>query len=114
MSFLDMPYPRNLPSFLHHNDVKDYIKNYAEKFKLYDHIRFGTTVDHVTPKNGGGWKVTTIGNGVKENVEMYDSILVCNGLVFSFRLLMHWNHSLSSFPRKVYTLIHYSQVKLRN
>uniref|UniRef100_A0A7M5TUQ0 Flavin-containing monooxygenase n=1 Tax=Clytia hemisphaerica TaxID=252671 RepID=A0A7M5TUQ0_9CNID len=76
MSFPDMSHPRNLPSFLHHTEIKKYIENYAKKFKLYDHIRFQTKVDHVTPNTGGGgWKVTTIENGDKENMETYDSIL---------------------------------------
>ena len=41
MAFLDFPFSDDLPSFLDHTDVQNYIKEYAEQFKLKPYIKVG-------------------------------------------------------------------------
>ncbi|XP_053485031.1 uncharacterized protein zgc:77439 isoform X1 [Ictalurus furcatus] len=87
MSFPDFPFAKHLPSFVHHTEVRKYLEQYCDHFRLWDHIRFGTTVDAVDPvKVKSGWKGLawniTSSDGVDRNKsikECFDVVMVCNG-----------------------------------
>ncbi|XP_036404506.1 dimethylaniline monooxygenase [N-oxide-forming] 2 [Megalops cyprinoides] len=87
MSFPDFPFEEQLPSFVHHTEVRKYLEKYCDHFRLRDHIQFGTMVDSVRPVEvrkgwrGMAWDVTT-SNGVdgsKTFTERFDAVMVCNG-----------------------------------
>ena len=101
MIFPDFPFPSDLPSFVHHSKVLEYLQSYASHYKLYPFIRFGMLVDQVEPvtttkasvnmedqsncrgfEDSVKWRVTTqdVETGVK-TCEIYDAVLVCNGYV---------------------------------
>jgi hypothetical protein len=47
--FTDFPMPKEYPPYPSHAQALAYLRDYAEKFGLYEHIRFGTTVTSVAP-----------------------------------------------------------------
>lgn len=91
MAFPDFPFDKNLPSFVTHSDVLDYLERYASHFSLLQHIKFQTQVVKVEPisceerglKTGLGerWEVTTAPVTDKDScvTEQFDAVIVCNG-----------------------------------
>ncbi|HZW90078.1 MAG TPA: NAD(P)/FAD-dependent oxidoreductase, partial [Myxococcaceae bacterium] len=55
--FHDFPMPEDYPDYPSHRQVLDYVRSFADAFRLRDHIRFGTGVTSAVA-DGGGWKVT--------------------------------------------------------
>ena len=49
MDFPDVPFREDLPSFIGHRDVLEYLQNFATRFNLYKNIRFHTNVEKVEP-----------------------------------------------------------------
>ena len=85
MAFPDFPFPKDLPSFVKHTDVYEYLENYAEHFHLKQHIKFSTTVEMVEPLTQEDglvkWKVKSkslLDKG-KTETEMFEAVMVCNG-----------------------------------
>ncbi|XP_071448250.1 uncharacterized protein [Hetaerina americana] len=83
MNFLDFPFPENEESFLHHTEICQYLKAYAEHYGLYQHIQFHKKVNKVQPFNVSGsikWRVQVIDvpSGEVDEHE-FDSVMVCNG-----------------------------------
>ncbi|XP_046385336.1 flavin-containing monooxygenase FMO GS-OX4-like isoform X2 [Ischnura elegans] len=83
MQFLDFPFPECDKSFLHHSDVCRYLKKYAEKNRLRDHIQFFKKVKEVRPENGNGaikWlvKVVDLPSGELHD-HIFDYVMVCTG-----------------------------------
>lgn len=102
MVFPDFSFPSDLPSFVHHSKVLEYLQSYASHYRLNQFIRLGTVVDQVEPisitkapedhksegvsENCEGfedsvkWQVTTqdVETGIR-TCETYDAVLVCNG-----------------------------------
>lgn len=39
MSFPDFPFAKHLPSFVHHTEVRKYLEQYCDHFRLWDHIQ---------------------------------------------------------------------------
>lgn len=90
----DLPFEGDLPSFVHHTDVQQYLRQYADTFELRPLIRFTTEVTLVERLSetkgsvGGLWKVThrsrpstavsDEGNDYTAT-DRYDIVLVCNG-----------------------------------
>ena len=82
----------SLPSFPGHSDVKTYLEQYFEHYKLNQFVQFGTLVEQVLPVPTGSniedgtfdtvkWSVTThitLSNG-RRRTEEFDSVLICNG-----------------------------------
>ncbi len=100
MVFPDFPFPSHLPSFLTHQDVLRYLKDYMEHHKLKQFIKFGTLVEQVKPvvlndventekvsfddwgrfKDTVRWRVTSVDVESREEIsEEYDAVLVCSG-----------------------------------
>ena len=105
MFFPDFPFKKDLPSFIKHSDVLEYLKQYSAHHDLHRYIQFRTLVDKVEPvpvqvgeaerspfaekesKPERGllgdsvkWKLTSrnVETGVTK-VTMYDAVLVCTG-----------------------------------
>ncbi|CAK8688883.1 unnamed protein product [Clavelina lepadiformis] len=83
-SFSDFPAPKDWPPYLDQNLTLDYLRMYAEKFGLTEHIQFDTEVVKVFPSNSyevtGTWIVKTknlITNDVNE--KEYDAVIVATG-----------------------------------
>jgi cation diffusion facilitator CzcD-associated flavoprotein CzcO len=54
--FADFPMPRHFPAYPDHRQCLDYLRSYAEHFKLHDHIRSGISVERIEPASSG-WLV---------------------------------------------------------
>lgn len=82
MAFPGFPFPSNLPSFMKHEDVLQYLKDYAKHYDILKLIKFDTMVDRVEPidkKTGQVWKVSYRSTNTGANEEIYDAVIVCNG-----------------------------------
>lgn len=58
-AFRDFPMPRDWPAYPDHRRCLEYLRRYADRFGLRPAIRTRTTVERVSPRPGGGWKVDT-------------------------------------------------------
>jgi cation diffusion facilitator CzcD-associated flavoprotein CzcO len=86
ISFADFPMDARYPDFPHHSEIKQFLNEYAERFRLGDRIRFKTAVEHAQRLDGGGWRITS-SDGAEHQ---FDVLLVCNG--------HHWDPSYPEFP----------------
>jgi dimethylaniline monooxygenase (N-oxide forming) len=86
LSYSDFLVPREFPQFLPHTKYLEYLRMYAEHFRLTDHIRFHTDVTcvrqatDIDQSNAGRWVV--ISNNLQTgstSTEFYDAVLVCVG-----------------------------------
>uniref|UniRef100_A0A8C0B3K3 Flavin-containing monooxygenase n=1 Tax=Buteo japonicus TaxID=224669 RepID=A0A8C0B3K3_9AVES len=81
-AFSDFPYPEDLPVFLPHAQLLDYLRSYAERFGLREHIKFGTTVVSIQKRpdfaTTGQWDVVTEVDG-KQTSHVFDAVMVCSG-----------------------------------
>uniref|UniRef100_A0A8C5W9X0 Flavin-containing monooxygenase n=1 Tax=Leptobrachium leishanense TaxID=445787 RepID=A0A8C5W9X0_9ANUR len=95
MSYTDFPMPAEFPAYLHNSKVLDYLRLYAEHFRLLKYVYFKTEVCRVTKhanfNTTGQWDVITMNNGTQKK-EIFDAILVGNGHFFKPYL------PLDSFP----------------
>ena len=55
--FPGFPMPDKYPDYPNHRQVLSYIHAFADEFDLRRHIRFGTSVDRVTPTADGSWEL---------------------------------------------------------
>lgn len=86
MAFPDFPFSEDLPSYIGHKDVLQYLDNYADHFGLKQFIRFETEVARVHPVPNGNGSVTWsvwVRDLTKpaDDLSQYDfeAVLVCNG-----------------------------------
>ncbi|NXV43785.1 FMO1 monooxygenase, partial [Uria aalge] len=81
-AFSDFPYPEDFPVFLPNAQLLDYLRRYAERFCLREHIRFGTTVVSIQKRpdfaTTGQWDVVTEADG-KQTSHVFDAVMVCSG-----------------------------------
>ncbi|GER28026.1 flavin-containing monooxygenase-related family protein [Striga asiatica] len=69
--------PRRFPG---HGEVLEYLRDFADEFRLGELVRFGNEVSHVGLAEGRKWSVRSkIGNGEHGYDEVYDAVVVCNG-----------------------------------
>ncbi len=85
-AYADLPMPRDYPDFPSRAQVLDYLNAYADRFDLRRRIRFGATVERVTPAEGGRWTVALAGGEARA----YEHVVVCNG--------HHWAQRIPSYP----------------
>lgn len=85
MAFPDFPFRKDLPSFVRHEDMLDYLESYADRFDLLKYIKLSTTVDLVHPQKHTDkveWQITykTLTDpDVIPVTETFDAVMVCNG-----------------------------------
>ena len=81
--FRDFPLPGDWPPYLHHEQALEYLRRYADRFGLRQHIHFGVEVTRCEREADGRWRVETT-----EGTRIFDGLVVANG--------HHWK---PSFPR---------------
>ncbi|XP_029988417.1 dimethylaniline monooxygenase [N-oxide-forming] 5-like [Sphaeramia orbicularis] len=83
MAFSDFPPPAELPNNMHHSEVLQYLRLYAQAFNLLQHIYFQTTVTAVSkgpdPAVEGQWVVETEGRDGQRQTHVFDAVMVCTG-----------------------------------
>nr|KAG5714537.1 hypothetical protein BaRGS_006983 [Batillaria attramentaria] len=84
MCFSDYPIPKHYPNFMHNKQVWQYFKDYAEHFKLNEHIQYNTEVLKVTRAADfakmGRWDLQIRDHkSGEERTETFDAVLVCTG-----------------------------------
>jgi len=76
--------PVDFPNYMHHSKFLEYLRLYADHFRLEQHIRFETEVVSVEQQQDGGgrWSVTTrkINSTDDTETETFDAIMVCSGM----------------------------------
>ncbi|NWV10841.1 FMO1 monooxygenase, partial [Ptilonorhynchus violaceus] len=81
-AFSDFPYPEDFPVFLPNARLLDYLRRYAERFGLREHIKVGTTVVSIRKNpdfaTTGQWNVVTEAKG-KQTSHVFDAVMVCSG-----------------------------------
>src|SRR3712207_4371569 len=75
MEYPGFPMPASYPDFPHHTHIAAYFEAYVDHFGFRDRITFETRVTHASPREGGGWEVTTDPGGTRA----YDALIVANG-----------------------------------
>lgn len=90
MCYPDFPFKDSLPTFPHHTDVLDYIKQYTDHYDLHKFIHYNFEATNVKPlfspsppppgSNECQWEVTVrdVLSG-KEARKLYDVIMICTG-----------------------------------
>lgn len=98
MDFPDFPFKEELPSFIRHDDVLEYLQLYMEKFNLRKFIHFHTLVEKVEPvlkaineqasascspsgfQDTVNWRVTTKDLKTGHISEaIYNAVIICVG-----------------------------------
>ncbi|XP_033755689.1 dimethylaniline monooxygenase [N-oxide-forming] 1-like [Pecten maximus] len=84
MAFPDFPFRKDLPSFIRHENMLEYLESYADRFDLLKYIKFSTIVNLVNPQKSSDrviWQVTytTLGDSDLTITETFDAVMVCNG-----------------------------------
>lgn len=75
--FADHPMPEEWPDYPSAATIAGYLADYADRFGVTEHIRFGTEVRSVD-RAGEGWTVVSRHEGV-ESAESFDAVVVANG-----------------------------------
>ncbi|MCC4309253.1 NAD(P)-binding domain-containing protein [Alcanivorax marinus] len=76
--FREFPMDETVASYPHHSELKRYFRDYAERFDLRRHYRFGTRVTALEPAPAGGWHLTAENNGVSDT-RHFDAVLIASG-----------------------------------
>ncbi|GFS20044.1 flavin-containing monooxygenase [Elysia marginata] len=88
MAFPDFPFHNDLPSFIGHEDVQNYLEDYADSFGILKYIQFYRQVQLVKPMHdkdsryGLRWEVTTrsvLDPQDDGETDVYDAVLMGNG-----------------------------------
>ena len=86
MAFPDFPFPSEWSSFISHQQVLKYLKEYTSHFDLYKYIQFNSTISSVRPLLVGKdsqkplWEVVVRDADTEESqVLLFDAVIVCNG-----------------------------------
>ncbi|XP_027514310.1 dimethylaniline monooxygenase [N-oxide-forming] 1 [Corapipo altera] len=99
-AFSDFPYPEDFPVFLPNARLLDYLRCYAERFSLREHIKFGTTVvsirKHPDFATTGQWNVVTEADG-KQASHVFDAVMVCTGNLSEPSLPLHCFPGIEKF-----------------
>ena len=78
-SFADFPMPADYPDFPRHEQIRDYLEHYVDRFGFRDRIRFRTTVERVDPEPGGTFAVTVRPRDGDAETRHYRHVLVASG-----------------------------------
>ncbi|MCC8395438.1 NAD(P)-binding domain-containing protein [Paraburkholderia sp. MMS20-SJTR3] len=74
--YTDFPMPADYPTYPRADQALAYLRSYATRFGLYEHIEFSRTVLDIEPVAGSAqWDVKLDGDEVRR----YQGVLVCNG-----------------------------------
>jgi hypothetical protein len=84
--YADFPMPPDYPDFPSARQMLDYLRAYAERFGLREHIQFRTKVLMCLPLADGRWEVE-LASGERR---VYKGVVVCNG--------HHWDKRFPNYP----------------
>nr|XP_009937596.1 PREDICTED: LOW QUALITY PROTEIN: dimethylaniline monooxygenase [N-oxide-forming] 1 [Opisthocomus hoazin] len=91
-AFSDFRCPEDFPVFLPNAQLLDYLRRYAKRFSLREHIKFGTTIISVWKRpdfaTTGQWDVVTEADG-KQMSHIFDAVMVCSGSFSDPSLPLH-------------------------
>ncbi|MBB3047592.1 hypothetical protein FHR99_001858 [Litorivivens lipolytica] len=76
--FAEFPMAKGGAPYPHHSELRQYFRDYAAHFKLYDHYRLNTRVTALEPDGKGGWNLTSECDG-KETTDHFQGVLIANG-----------------------------------
>lgn len=79
-AFSDLPPDEREPCHWTHGEYVDYLRRYADRFDLLRHVRFGTRVRRLA-RHGDGWRIESVGPDGAVEVEDFDAVAVCTGIV---------------------------------
>ena len=85
MAFPDFPFPSEWSSFISHQQVLKYLKEYTSHFDLYKYIQFNSIISSVRPlirkdSQKPLWEVVVTDAHIKESqVLLFDAVIVCSG-----------------------------------
>ena len=82
----DFPMPDDYPDYPDHRQVLAYLRDYARRFKLYDHMMFNISVEHVARNADKTWTIR-LSNGVTRR---YRGLVIANGHL--------WNPKFPDYP----------------
>ena len=97
-AYSDMPFDRSLPQFPSQAAVAEYLHEYAARFDVLRHIRFGVGVERVSPAAERGWTIEAVSAAGAEMVRVA-AVFVCSGMFDVPRLPLI--AGLDSFPGTV-------------
>ncbi|HEY2460359.1 MAG TPA: NAD(P)-binding domain-containing protein [Candidatus Acidoferrum sp.] len=84
--YADYPMPKDYPDFPSRQQMLDYLRAYAAKFHLAEHLELNTKVVMVRPLAGDRWEIE-LASGEKR---VYKGVVVCNG--------HHWSRRFPNYP----------------
>jgi hypothetical protein len=73
--FSDFPMPADYPAYPSHSQFLTYLRNLARHFALYEHARFGATVEALVP-DADRWNLRVQGS---DEVHSYRGAIIANG-----------------------------------
>lgn len=76
--YSDHPMPEEWPTFLHWSQVLSYLKGYATKHQLEEHLCFGAKVENIQRTESGRWQLTVNKAGTTTS-EVFDAVAICTG-----------------------------------
>jgi amino acid transporter len=76
--FYGAPMPADFPDYPRWHQIRDYIRDTARRYDLYEHVRFSTEVTAAAPLPGDRWRVTLADGSVHE----YDGLICCPGVTW--------------------------------
>ncbi|WP_462157453.1 flavin-containing monooxygenase [Pseudoalteromonas sp. GB56] len=75
--FADFPMRDEVATYPRHDQMRQYFRDYAEHFNLYEDYRFNSTVESITPQ-GGQWLVVYNQEGERHEL-LASGVLLANG-----------------------------------
>uniref|UniRef100_A0A671V0M5 Flavin-containing monooxygenase n=1 Tax=Sparus aurata TaxID=8175 RepID=A0A671V0M5_SPAAU len=111
MAFSDFPPPAELPNNMHHSEVLQYMRLYAQAFKLLQHIQLQTTVVSVRQTldyaSTGQWEVETESRDGQRETRVFDAVMVCTGHFTQPHLPLKDFPGIESFEGRYFHSWHY-------
>src|SRR5579859_5054711 len=68
LSFEDFPMDKRYPDFPHHTEIHRFLREYADRFRLRENIRFETVVQRAERDPEGGWTLA-VADGAEERFD---------------------------------------------
>jgi cation diffusion facilitator CzcD-associated flavoprotein CzcO len=78
-AFADFPMPDGYPDFPGHEQIRDYLEAYVDRFGFGGRIRFRTTVERVVPESDGTFAVTIRAADGPPETSRFRTVLVASG-----------------------------------
>lgn len=77
----EFPMADDVAAYPHHSEIRQYFRDYADKFSLRQHYHFGACVTSAVPSEPGHWSVSWDQDG-KTHQQEFAGLLIANGQLF--------------------------------